>query len=552
MLSRSPSLSPRDSLPYSNTSKQPPRRPSLWLTKRYFNILAVFALFLSVLFLLSFLIPSTKLRPWKNAYLSSGKYLGVYNPEDQESAAQDHTLDFYAEYYDGQIDVTLLVKSKLNDAHLGHYYTAHEDPLNPPLYSDYHQRELQLPQHNLSLPFPEGRHGKYFWVGNHARSSGWGNVMQELLLIHYLTYRSGRTLVFDNYTWNEDGSDYSDYNGKLIPSRIPLTALIQGPTVGAPYITEAGLPRSVKKEFWDQVCPSPVTMMNEDLRDKIEGGLSAKKMVDKWAEVLTATDEPCIQIPRHSWSIFDIYTFGDPNLLLDVWPEFSKSPILTEFGWSPLVERAFDVNRLVFAPFNRKAPYLTGAPFTTSAERYAPLPGLLALHIRRGDFKQHCHDLAEWRSSYTGYNSFPDLPDKFVVPTDPTTEARLPLYLQNCYPTIREIVQRVQEVRATPAGRGLMYIYIMTNGDTAWVDQLKRALRATGVWANIASSRDLVVNHEERYVKHAVDMLIGQRAQVFVGNGFSSMSGLIVMLRMANGLSADSNRFWQTVTETID
>ena len=34
--------------------------------------------------------------------------------------------------------------------------------------------------------------------------------------------------VFDNYTWNPDGPDYSDYNGKLIPSRIPLSAIMSG------------------------------------------------------------------------------------------------------------------------------------------------------------------------------------------------------------------------------------------------------------------------------------------------------------------------------------
>jgi len=34
--------------------------------------------------------------------------------------------------------------------------------------------------------------------------------------------------VFDDYVWNPDRSVYSDYNGKLIPSRIPLTALVGG------------------------------------------------------------------------------------------------------------------------------------------------------------------------------------------------------------------------------------------------------------------------------------------------------------------------------------
>lgn len=36
------------------------------------------------------------------------------------------------------------------------------------------------------------------------------------------------SFVFDNYTWNRDGGDYTRYNGKLIPSRIPLSAFLSG------------------------------------------------------------------------------------------------------------------------------------------------------------------------------------------------------------------------------------------------------------------------------------------------------------------------------------
>ena len=39
---------------------------------------------------------------------------------------------------------------------------------------------------------------------------------------------SYRRFVYNNYTWNRDGSDYTDYNGHLIPSRIPIAALLQG------------------------------------------------------------------------------------------------------------------------------------------------------------------------------------------------------------------------------------------------------------------------------------------------------------------------------------
>ncbi len=35
--------------------------------------------------------------------------------------------------------------------------------------------------------------------------------------------------VFDNYTWSRDmSSEYSEFNGRIIPARIPLSALIAG------------------------------------------------------------------------------------------------------------------------------------------------------------------------------------------------------------------------------------------------------------------------------------------------------------------------------------
>lgn len=36
------------------------------------------------------------------------------------------------------------------------------------------------------------------------------------------------SFVFDNYTWSQDPPEYSNYHGKLIPSRIPLTAIMSG------------------------------------------------------------------------------------------------------------------------------------------------------------------------------------------------------------------------------------------------------------------------------------------------------------------------------------
>ena len=82
-------------------------------------------------------------------------------------------------------------------------------------------------------------------------------------------------------------------------------------------------------------------------------------------------------------------------------------------------------------------------------------------------------------------------------------------------------MRRVAEIARTDAARGVESVYVMTNGERPWVEDLKEALRRTGRFRSVASSRDLVLNWEQKYVAQAVDMLVAQRAQVFIGNGVS-------------------------------
>ncbi|KZT02026.1 uncharacterized protein LAESUDRAFT_706598 [Laetiporus sulphureus 93-53] len=374
--------------------------------------------------------------------------------------------------------------------------------------------------------------------------------MQELLLNSYLAYSSGRSFVFDNYTWNRDGPDYTDYNGKLIPSRIPLSALIGGPTVGGPFPPGDPPPRAVIKEYFDGVCPSPVKIMSDEVTRTLDSEASAQAVLEGWVQKLNESDR-CIEIDRESEQIFSIWIFGSTRVL-DIFPGFAKSPIMTEFRWSPLIEDAFTTNRPIFSPASGLESYFPSFPFFGSGSGdgnpYPPLPGLLVLHIRRGDFADHCMHLARWSSRYNGFNSFPELPDKFEPPPGSgwgeATEENAQIYMKHCFPSIEQIVARAEEVRETPEGKGLKNVYIMTNGAKEWLQELKDALAATGHFKKVTSSRDLRLSWEQKYVAQAVDMLIGQRAQVLIGNGFSSLTSNIVMLRMASDLPPESNRFW--------
>ena len=211
--------------------------------------------------------------------------------------------------------------------------------------------------------------------------------------------------------------------------------------------------------------------------------------------------------------------FGS-NRVLGIWDSLKKSPVITQSRWSQLIEDGFLANRHLFTESSGWVPDILDRP---SAYPYTPIPGLLALHIRRGDFEGHCLHFAKWSSRMNGLNQFPEMPDKFEPPLakgwGEYTEEGKEIYLRHCFPDIKQIVQRVEEIRVSPAGQGLKNIFIMTNAKRPWLRDLTQALRKTGGWGKIASSRDLKLSWEQQYVAQAVDMLIGQRAQVIIGNG---------------------------------
>lgn len=148
-----------------------------------------------------------------------------------------------------------------------------------------------------------------------------------------------------------------------------------------------------------------------------------------------------------------------------------------------------------------------------------------------------------------GLNQFPGLPDTFSPPPPShrapngtegeTVEA---YYLAHCLPTIPQIVAKLHALRVEHAS--LHRVYVLSNGWPLWLAALKTALQADG-WGDLVSSVEVERNldGEQGYVSMAVDMAIAEKAEVFVGNGFSSLSSNVVMLRMAKGLDESTNRF---------
>lgn len=226
-----------------------------------------------------------------------------------------------------------------------------------------------------------------------------------------------------------------------------------------------------------------------------------------------------------------------PGNLASIWPDLISTPLITHFTWSSLVELAFDTNRDLFLPPSllSSTPLLSSLPYNTStsvtnAARYPPIPGLMAIHVRRGDYANHCAFLARVGDPFVSINSLPSLPDASLGKFSPQwrgSRAEVAAHRRRCHPSIPEIVAKVLAVRATEAGKGVRRLHIMTNGGPAYIANLKRALWdavAPGGWDSISSSRDLVLNWEQRFVAQAVDVLVAQRAQVLIGNGVSTCS----------------------------
>ncbi|KAI0741413.1 hypothetical protein C8Q80DRAFT_1109813 [Daedaleopsis nitida] len=423
--------------------------------------------------------------------------------------------------------------------------------LLPPLYSEFHDAELRLSHQDWSKTRPS-ENERFLFVASHVASGqGWGNALQEHLLNAYLAYHSGRTFVMYNFTWNGDGSLYSKYNDKDIPSQIPFSALIRGPIAGEPFPNGDRTPPATSEIYYDHICPTKHEVNRYEVIERLsaEDQNSASVVTATFSRLLRDLEHPCVEISRSSGAIYGhSQTFGVRGALEKLWPDFAASPIVTHFGWSTLIELAFDINHDLFMPKDPLAPFLSTAPFTTNAERYTVIPGLMVIHVRRGDYEGHCRSLAHWAEDFVSVDTFPDLPDQFTTPPRKdlpnTTAGNIEYYRKRCYPTVQEIVRKVTDVLRTPAARGVRRIHIMTNGRPPFIGQLKGALRREFEWESVTSSRDLVLNWEQKYVAQAVDQLVGQRAQIFIGNGFSTLTSTTVTMRVANRLPADSTRFW--------
>ncbi|KAL5527006.1 hypothetical protein ACEPAF_8735 [Sanghuangporus sanghuang] len=395
----------------------------------------------------------------------------------------------------------------------------------PPTYGGIREYERRLPQHNLSLPFPEGKDGMYLRFAEYAQdsTSGFSDMLQSLLLMSHLAYLSNRSFVFEDVRSSCTMLPYSFHDVVLRPTRIPLNAFISGPSAGGPV----HVPRAVSTTYWDDVCPpSGVERLSSEMEVKIHDGAA---LVDWWVTKISSTSGHCVEIGSVP-PVFSQFLLGSDRIL-SLWPSLADSPILRDFAWSPLV----------MSGVVRNLPLLTHPPTFLVPE---VIEGLVVLHVPQGDYKRHCQQLSKWGKLYMGFNQFVELPDRLELPKfgsrkDP--DAREKYYLQHCWPEMDGIAERLRSVRQENVH--LRRVYVITDGRSWWVSRLGRVLAKDG-WLVLKSGQDLQLDNEQKHVSTAIEMAIAERADVFVGNGFSTFSSNVVMLRTAKNVDPRSNRFW--------
>ena len=119
------------------------------------------------------------------------------------------------------------------------------------------------------------------------------------------------------------------------------------------------------------------------------------------------------------------------------------------------------------------------------------------------------------------------------------------VYMRRCLPGVEDIVKRADEVRADWNGslqssnttaNPLTKVLLISNGWPSFVSSISSALRALNTngetWAEVHTSRVRPPAVWEKDVEVAVDMALAERAEVFLGNGFSTLSANVGLLRV--------------------
>ncbi|WVQ94802.1 hypothetical protein IAU59_001885 [Kwoniella sp. CBS 9459] len=422
--------------------------------------------------------------------------------------------------------------------------TIHPRPPFPPNYSSEWRTESRLPQIKGDIGPGEGKNGRYVKF-DVPRGTGFNHQLQRVLLQHHLAVLGNRSLAFEPYVEDDTYLPFKVSSWPWRSARIPLSAYVA--TVISGFESFYTTPRAVPASYYRNVCPSykeQTHTIKTDLHPEGDMTLVAdgQSRIHQIQVLLAGSDQSCVRIIGEP---FDD-EFFDSKASLDLYESFVKSPVMKHFSFAPtvlsIINKALPDLSPDSQPYDLESvAHANGDPVRTGMWKH-----VLALHLRRGkNWEMVCEEKGARAAPFVSFNKLPLLPGNENVPPPPSmVEAtRMGLYRAKCLPQTLDIIARARRMRKNhPLLRS---VYILTDADEdAWVKEIRMWLQSEG-WDHVwIGKEDVYPEWQDKEVGVAVDMEVGRRAGVFVGNGFSTTSSNIVLLRSRDGIHPDLTQFW--------
>ncbi|KAF8893386.1 hypothetical protein BD779DRAFT_1609766 [Infundibulicybe gibba] len=332
------------------------------------------------------------------------------------------------------------------------------------------------------------------------QGAGFNNQAQEILLFHHLAIQSSRTYIYQPLIWRPRGEK----------ATVPLSAFMLGPTEG-----------TVTSLLFDQLCREDVTHVRLGV-DQSEQWEHAKSALRSSARCVVVDD----------WILNWIY-LASPGIH-PIWPPY-KEYLAKHFKWSEAVQRTAE---RAHSELNlRSKSHIDGEPY-------------ISLHLRRGDFENHCYGLADDGTGFTTWTTLPELRKSVLDPQ--LDRANKTSIMEHCIPSLQRILSAIdQYARERPH---LRTVHILHDGawdhPTVYLQYYKLAAALTnaararsagwpqGPMARITHSAMVPIHWGEADYSVAVDVELARNAEVFIGIGYSSLSTQVIALK----LGADHGR----------
>ncbi|KAF8902942.1 hypothetical protein CPB84DRAFT_1678445 [Gymnopilus junonius] len=360
--------------------------------------------------------------------------------------------------------------------------------------------QLFATETELSKNLIHNERGNRYVKFRQLQGAGFNNQAQEILMYHHLALETNRIYVYQPMIWRPRGEK----------ATIPLSGFLLGATKG-----------TVSETVFDEICPS---------EEVVHVDLQVDHM-DRWNNALEILNkkERCIVVD--DWLLNWDY-LSSPGIHT-IWDSYRKY-LKNHFKWSESIQAIFDRAaaklRLSYRP-----------DLSPGGERY------MAIHLRRGDFEDHCKYLAQSKEGFTTWATLPLLRSSVLpLSLDPDNSTSV---IEHCYPTLHRILDAIShQARDRPTLRTLHVLH-----DGAWdhptvylqyyklaaaltnADWARREGWKSGPMLRVTHSAEVPIGWHERDWSVCVDVELGRRAEVFIGNGYSSLSTQIVALRLADG-----------------